>query len=59
MVPHHGPEFFKFEFLKIPSLKSKNFTFITLLMSNPYTSAQSHRRNLQLHQGIMDNIAAR
>ena len=44
----NGPEFF-IKFLKIPSLKSNYFTFITLLMSNMCPSDQSHRRNLQLH----------
>ena len=40
---------FKVKFLKIPSLKSKNFCFMTLLMQNPCPTCHSDTCNLQVY----------
>ena len=40
---------FKFEFLKILSLKSKIFKFISCLMSNPCPLDHSQSHNVQVH----------
>ena len=40
---------FKFEFLKIPSFKSKNSKFNSFLMSHPCPLDHSHSHNIQVH----------